>query len=94
MQLPLRLRDPHQQLLILNGDPAREHLHRVLEIAVHQYLPRAVDERCACRVQHVETAAKRAFFAGWEGEVRVAEQHEDVPDAELRGEGDGVVEEG
>lgn len=28
---------------------------------------------------------------GWGG---VAEEHEDVPDAELGGEGDGVVEEG
>ena len=26
--------------------------------------------------------------------VRVAEEHEDVPDAQLGGEGDGVVEEG
>ena len=33
---------------------------------------------------------------GWEGVGGggVAEEHEDVPDAELGGEGDGVVEEG
>ena len=26
--------------------------------------------------------------------IRVAEEHEDIPDAQLGGEGDGVVEEG
>lgn len=31
---------------------------------------------------------------GRQGGVGVAEEHEDVPDAQLGGEGDGVVEEG
>lgn len=32
MYIPLRLCHSHQQLLILNRDPARQYLHRVLEI--------------------------------------------------------------
>lgn len=45
MQFPLRLRDLHEQLLILDRDPAREHLHRVFEITVEEDLAGAVDER-------------------------------------------------
>jgi hypothetical protein len=45
-------------------------------------------------VQDVETAAEGSFRGGWDGCFRVAEEHEDVPDAELGGEGDRVVEEG
>lgn len=93
-QLPLSHGDFHQQFLVLDRNPTRQDFHCVLEIAVEKDLPRAVDQRCARCVQDIETTGKGPVFVGWEAEVRVAEEHEDVPDTELGWEGDGVVEEG
>lgn len=48
-------------------------------------------------MQDVEAAGEGVDLGrgrGRNGRVGVAEKHEDVPDAELRGEGDRVVEEG
>jgi hypothetical protein len=45
-------------------------------------------------MKNVKAAGKWSIFGGSEGGIRVAEEHEDVPDAELGGERDGVVEEG
>ena len=46
-------------------------------------------------MEDVEAAVEGRWGGGeGGGRVRVAEEHEDVPDAELGGERDGVVEEG
>jgi hypothetical protein len=92
MQFPLRFRDPHQQLLVLDRDPAREDLHRVLEIAIEEDLPGAIDQRRTRGMEDIETSRKRARFTWRAGEVRVAEEHEDIPHPELGGEGNRVVE--
>jgi hypothetical protein len=94
MQFPLRLRDLHEQLLILDRNPARKHLHRIFEVAVEEDLPGAVDERRRSSVQDVETAAEGPIWRRCDGGIGIAKEHEDVPDAELRREGDGVIEEG
>jgi hypothetical protein len=94
MQLPLRFRNLHEQLLVLDWNPACKHLHRVLEIAVKENLPSAINERRRSGVQDIEAAAEGSVFGWFERGIRVPEEHEDVPDAELCREGDGVVEEG
>ena len=94
MQFPLRFRNLHKQLLILDRNPACKHFHRVLEIAVEENLPSAINERRGSSVQDIEAAAKGLVFGWFERGIRVSEEHEDVPDAELCREGDGVVEEG
>ena len=88
LQLPLSLRNFHQKLLILNRNPTRKNLHRILEVAIKENLPRAINKRRARSVQNIETACKWSIFVGREREVRVAKQHEDVPDAELGRKGD------
>jgi hypothetical protein len=45
-------------------------------------------------VKDIDSASKGAVFVLRERRVRVTEEHEDVPDAELGGEGNRVVEEG
>lgn len=99
MHLPLRLRNTHQQLLVPDRDPAREHLHRVLEVGLEQDVARAVYQGGGDGVEDVEGAVVgRVGVVGRgcveRGVLGVTEQHEDVPDAELSGKGDGVVEEG
>lgn len=94
MQFPLRLRDLHKQLFILDRDPARKHFHRIFEVAVEEDLPGAIDERRRSSVQDVETAAEGPIWCRCDGWVGIAKEHEDVPDAELRREGDRVVKEG
>jgi hypothetical protein len=94
MQLPLCLRDFHEEFLVLDWNPAREHLHRVLEVAVKENLSGAIDESCRCGVYDIETAAKRSVFGSGEGGINVPKEHEDVPNAELSWEGNRVVEEG
>ena len=59
VDFPLRLRNPHQKLLVSDGDPAREHFHRVLEIGVEENLPRTVDEGCGCGVKDIKASMKR-----------------------------------
>ncbi len=93
LNLPLSPSNPHQQLLILDRDPTGQHLHGIFEIRIEQDLPRAVDQRRRRRVQDVEAAGEAAAVRGGAG-LGVAEEHEDVPDAQLRGEGDRVVEQG
>lgn len=94
--LPLDPGHAHQHLLVPDRDPAREHLHRVLEVGVEEDLAGAVDQGRGDGVEDVEAAGEGGGGGGQGGKggVRVAEEHEDVPDAELGGEGDGVVEEG
>ncbi len=58
MQLPLRLRDPHEQILVLNRDPTRERLHRRLKIRFDEDVSRAVNQRGRCSVQDVQPAVK------------------------------------
>ncbi len=94
MQFPLRLRNFHKQFFILDRNPARKHLHSVLKIAVEEDLPSAINECCGSGMQDIETAAEGSIFGWCEGGVRIPEEHEDVPDAELCGKGDRVVEEG
>ena len=94
MQFPLRLRDFHKQLFILDRDPTRKHFHRIFEVAVEEDLPGAIDERRRSSVQDVETAAEGPIWGRCDGWVGIAKEHEDVPDAELRREGDRVIEEG
>jgi hypothetical protein len=94
MQFPLRLRDLHKQLFILDRDPARKHFHRIFEVAVEEDLPGAIDERRRSSVQDVETAAEGPIWRRCDRWVGIAKEHENVPDAELRREGDRVIEEG
>ena len=96
---PLGPSNLHQQLLILDRNPARQHLHRILKVRVQQDLARAINQRRRRRMQHIQLPAERPLRVGMgrvgrEGGVLVAEEHEDVPDAELGREGDRVVEEG
>ena len=56
--LPLHPRNPHQHLLILNRDPTRKHLHRILKIRIQQDLPRAVDQGRGDGVQDVQAAVE------------------------------------
>lgn len=71
MHLPFRLGDTHQQLLVAHGDPAREHLHRVLEVGIEQDVARAVDEGGGDGVQDVEGAVVRRARARWKGGITV-----------------------
>lgn len=81
----------HEQFLVLDRNPASQDFHGVLEVAIEEDFAHAIDKRCAGGVQYVECAAKGPLF----GRVRdFAEEHEDVPYAELRREGDRVVEKG
>ena len=41
---PLRPSDAHQQFLVLDRYPGRQHLHRVLEVGIEEDLARAVDQ--------------------------------------------------
>ncbi len=59
MYFPLRLCNPHQKFLVADGDPTREHFHRVLEIGVEENLPRTVDEGCGCGVKDIKASMKR-----------------------------------
>ena len=96
--LILRLRHPHQQILILNRNPRRQHLHRILEVRVEQNLPRRINQRSRRRMQHIQVAAIRKA-----GRIRIrtcarhfrhsAQQHKHVPDTKLGGEGERIVEE-
>jgi hypothetical protein len=45
-------------------------------------------------MEDIETAAKGPNLGWCERRIRVPEKEEDVPDTELCGKGDGVVEEG
>ena len=100
MNLPLRLGNPHKHLNILNRHPTRENLHGILKVRFEDDLAHAVDEGGGGSMQDIQTFAEaaRLRFLGFAGapvedcvgggEVCVAEEHEDVPDAELGGEGD------
>ena len=101
MNLPLGFRDAHQELLVFDRYPAGEDFHRVLEIRVQEDLTGAVDQGGGGCVQDV-----KATVIGWVDAIRgsgctghqsvdiwVAQEHEDVPNAKLCGERDGVVEE-
>ena len=101
LSLPLHLRDPHQHFFILDRYPAREHLHRILKVGIEEDLARAVDEGGGGGVEDVKATVEGCWGGrkrGGVGEgrwyVRVPKEHEDVPDAELGGKGNGVVEEG
>lgn len=65
MYLKLSPRNPHEQRLILYRHPAREHLHRIIEIRIEQNLPRPVDQRTAARMQHVQTVLEWPLRRGW-----------------------------
>ena len=43
LRLPLNPRDPHHHFFVLDRNPARKHFHRIFEIRIKHYLPRAVD---------------------------------------------------
>ena len=100
MNLPLRFRNSHKHLNILNRHPAGENLHGILKVRFKDNLAHAVDEGRGGSMQDIQTFAEAACLrllrlAGssvqdcvGRGEVCVAEEHEDVPYAELGGEGD------
>lgn len=87
--LQLRPRHLHQQVLVPDGHPRREHLHRVLKVRVQDDLRQRVDDRHARRVQHLQPR-RRPVQLGLR--LRVAQQQEHVPDPELRGERHREVE--
>ena len=93
-RLPLHPRDAHHHFFVLDRDPAREHFHRVFEVRVQEYVPRAVNEGGRNGMEDVEAAVEGRRGGRRSGGFGVAEEHEDVPDTELGGERDGVVEEG
>ena len=45
-------------------------------------------------MQDVQASSEGTFWGRREDRVGIAEEHEDVPDAELGGEWDGVIEKG
>lgn len=63
MNLPLRFRNPHKQLNILNRHPTRKHLHRILKVRFQDDLPHPVDKRRGGRMQDAQASAKVARFA-------------------------------
>ena len=95
LRLPLHPCDAHEHLFVLDRDPAREHFHCVFKVGVEEDFAGAVDEGGGGGVEDVEAAVEGGWGEGERGaRVWVAEEHEDVPDAELGGERDGVIEEG
>ena len=100
LDFPLRFGDSHEKLDVFDRYPACEDLHGVFKVRFEDDVAHAVNERRRRRVEDVETLAEGAHvavlvirpFAGNGDVVCVAEEHEHVPDAELGGEWDGVVE--
>jgi hypothetical protein len=92
--LPLRLRNPHQHILIPDRHKRSKRLHRALEIRIQNDVPRSIDQRRRSRVQDIqvrpaESLSRRRRTVG----RLVAEQHKHIPHAQLRGERHAHVEE-
>ena len=91
--LPLRLRNPHQHILIPHRHERSKRLHRALEVRIQNDIPRSIDQRRRSRMQHIQIRAPESLARRRRTVSRlVAEQHEDVPDAQLRRERHAHVE--
>lgn len=60
MDLPLRFRNPHKHLNILNRHPTRENLHGVLKVRFEDNIAHAVDEGGGGSMQDIQTFAEAA----------------------------------
>lgn len=94
MKFPFGTGDFHEEFLVLDGNPGGKDLHSVFEVRVEEDITGAVDEGRRGGVQNVEAAAEGSFLSQWLVGIRVAQEHEDVPYAQLGCEGDAIVEEG
>jgi len=57
--LPLHLDNLHEQVLVADGDPTCDGLHRDFKICRHQQIMQSVNQRCGCGVDDREVAAVR-----------------------------------
>lgn len=60
MDFPLCLRNAHEDLNILDWDPAGEDFHAVFEIRFKDYVAHAIDEGCGGGVKDIKALPKGA----------------------------------